>query len=73
MKQTRAGFGRSPEHSLRNLAVRLVGLVETSGEATRIRRVRVRVRVRVRFLSCLSPWLLILAALGFVIAASPLS
>ena len=71
MKQTRAGFGRSPEHSLRNLAVRLVGLVETSGEATRIRRVRVRVRVR--FLSCLSPWLLILAALGFVIAASPLS
>ena len=69
MKQTRAGFGRSPEHSLRNLAVRLVGLVETSGEATRIRRVC----VRVRFLSRLSPWLLILAALGFVIAASPLS
>ena len=69
MKQTRAGFGRSPEHSLRNLAVRFVGLVETSGEAMRIRRLR----VRVRFLSCLSPWLLILAALGFVIAASPLS
>ena len=36
MKETRPGLGRSPEYSLRSLAVRFVGLVETSGKAARI-------------------------------------